>query len=150
MHALFLKILNMSLAAGVLTAAVLLLRLALRRAPKWLRCLLWALVAVRLLCPWSLQSSLSAFSLLPARADARGNLEYFRYNGKTEKPLLEFDLPRVALSGAAPDTPDAPAQSAQASPAVTVLRSVLALAVLALCVILLMSDTYNPFIYFRF
>jgi len=33
---------------------------------------------------------------------------------------------------------------------VTVLRSVLALAVLALCVVLLMSDTYNPFIYFRF
>ena len=31
-----------------------------------------------------------------------------------------------------------------------VVRSVLALAVLALCVVLLMSDTYNPFIYFRF
>ncbi len=98
MHALFLKILNMSLAAGVLTAAVLLLRLALRRAPKWLRCLLWALVAVRLLCPWSLQSSLSAFSLLPAHTDAQGNLEYFRYNGNMEKSLLEFDLPRVAAS----------------------------------------------------
>jgi len=33
---------------------------------------------------------------------------------------------------------------------VTVIRSVLALAVLAVCIILLMSDTYNPFIYFRF
>ena len=36
------------------------------------------------------------------------------------------------------------------STAVIAVRSVLALAVLALCVILLMSDTYNPFIYFRF
>jgi alginate O-acetyltransferase complex protein AlgI len=33
---------------------------------------------------------------------------------------------------------------------ITVIRSVLALAVLAVCIILLMSDTYNPFIYFRF
>ena len=33
---------------------------------------------------------------------------------------------------------------------VLAVRSVLALAVLAVCVILLMSDTYNPFIYFRF
>ena len=75
MHALFPTILNMSLAAGVLVLAVLLLRLALRRAPKWLRCLLWALVAVRLLCPWSLQSSLSAFSLLPVQTGARGEIE---------------------------------------------------------------------------
>ena len=36
------------------------------------------------------------------------------------------------------------------SSAVLAVRSVLALAVLALCVVLLMSDTYNPFIYFRF
>ena len=33
---------------------------------------------------------------------------------------------------------------------VMILRSVLALAVLAVCILLLMSDTYNPFIYFRF
>ena len=60
--------------------------------------LLWALVAVRLVCPWSLQSSLSAFSLLPAQTDAQGNLEVFRYNGKPEKPLLEFELPRVSFA----------------------------------------------------
>ncbi len=84
MHALFPKLLNMSLAAGVLVLAVLLLRLVLKRAPKWLRCLLWALVAARLLCPWTPQSSLSAFSLLPAKTDERGAIEYFRYNGKTE------------------------------------------------------------------
>ncbi len=117
MHALFLKILNMSLAAGVLTLAVLLLRLPLRRAPKWLRCLLWALVALRLVCPWTPRSSLSAFSLLPAKTDERGAIEYFRYNGRTEKPLLEFDVPRVSFSApamdTAPDAPDAQAQGAQ-------------------------------------
>ena len=54
MHAMFLKLLNMSFAAGFLIAAAILLRFLLRKAPKWTRGILWALVAVRLLCsrPW--------------------------------------------------------------------------------------------------
>ncbi len=56
---LFLKILNMSLSATWLVLAVLLLRLLLRKAPKWINVLLWGLVAVRLLCPFTIQSSLS-------------------------------------------------------------------------------------------
>jgi len=59
MTAIFLKLLNMSIAAGWLVLAVILLRLLLRRAPKALNCVLWALVAVRLLCPFSLESALS-------------------------------------------------------------------------------------------
>ncbi len=59
MDSAFLKILNMGLSASWLVLAVLLLRLALRRAPKWTRCLLWAVVAARLLCPFSLESALS-------------------------------------------------------------------------------------------
>lgn len=59
MTAIFLKLLNMSIAAGWLVLAVILLRLLLRRAPKALHCVLWALVAVRLLCPFSLESALS-------------------------------------------------------------------------------------------
>ena len=47
----FPTVLRMSLSAGVLALVVLALRFALGRAPKWVRCLLWALVAVRLLCP---------------------------------------------------------------------------------------------------
>ena len=49
MDSAFLKILNMGLSASWLVLAVLLLRLALRRAPKWTRCLLWALVATSVL-----------------------------------------------------------------------------------------------------
>ena len=62
MGALFLRICEMSLAASWLILAVLLLRLLLRRAPRWLHGLLWAFVAVRLLCPIFLPSP---FSLLP-------------------------------------------------------------------------------------
>lgn len=53
----------MSIAAGWLVLAVLLLRLILRRAPKAIHCVLWALVGIRLLLPFSLQS---VFSLIPS------------------------------------------------------------------------------------
>ena len=56
-------VLSMSGTASLVIAAVLLVRLALRRAPKRFSYLLWAVVLFRLLCPISLES---AFSLLPA------------------------------------------------------------------------------------
>ena len=62
MSAVFLKILNMSISASWIAATVLLLRLCLKRAPKWWNVLLWGLVAVRLMLPFSVESALS---LLP-------------------------------------------------------------------------------------
>ncbi|MCR5847668.1 MAG: peptidoglycan DD-metalloendopeptidase family protein [Lachnospiraceae bacterium] len=59
MSVIFLKILNISLVAGWLILAVLLLRLILKKAPKWISCLLWVLVALRLLLPFSIESALS-------------------------------------------------------------------------------------------
>ena len=45
MASLFLKLLNMSIAASWLILAVVVLRVVLKRAPKWIHCILWALVA---------------------------------------------------------------------------------------------------------
>ncbi len=59
MDALLLKLMNLSLGAGWLILAVVLLRLLFRRMPKWCFCLLWGLVALRLLCPFTIESSLS-------------------------------------------------------------------------------------------
>lgn len=60
MSALFLKILNLSITASYVIAAVVLLRLIFRKkAPKKLICALWALVGLRLVCPFSLESVLS-------------------------------------------------------------------------------------------
>lgn len=64
MSELFLAILNRSISAGWMVLAVLVLRLILHKAPAWSRVLLWALVAVRLVCPFSVESVLS---LLPSR-----------------------------------------------------------------------------------
>lgn len=54
----FLRCINLSISASWLILAVLLLRLALRKAPRWICCLLWMLVGLRLLCPFTLQSPL--------------------------------------------------------------------------------------------
>ena len=59
MEALFVKLLQLSLPAGALVLAVMGLRLVLRRAPRWTFCLLWGLVALRLICPVSLESGLA-------------------------------------------------------------------------------------------
>ena len=59
MNAPFLKLLNMGLTASWLVLAVLLLRILLKKAPKWTHCLLWAIVAVRLVLPVTFESSLS-------------------------------------------------------------------------------------------
>ena len=59
MSDLFLKIVNMSISASWLVVAVLILRLVLKKAPKWVNVLLWGIVAVRLICPFSFESALS-------------------------------------------------------------------------------------------
>ena len=50
---LFLKILNMSIAASWLILAVVVLRFLLKKAPKWIVILLWGIVALRLAVPRS-------------------------------------------------------------------------------------------------
>lgn len=60
---IFLKLLNMSITAGWFILAVLCIRLIFRKIPKWVNCLLWGSVAIRLLCPFPIESS---FSLLPS------------------------------------------------------------------------------------
>ena len=62
MTELFLKIVNMSITASILVLLVLVLRLMLNKAPKWVNVLLWGLVAIRLICPFGIESS---FSLMP-------------------------------------------------------------------------------------
>ena len=55
----FLKIINMSISASWLVLAVLILRFVLKKAPKWINVLLWGIVAIRLICPFSFESTLS-------------------------------------------------------------------------------------------
>jgi len=59
MSELFLTVLNMSLTAGWLIGVVLILRLLLKKAPKWASVLLWGIAALRLILPFSMESAVS-------------------------------------------------------------------------------------------
>lgn len=73
MEVVFLKILNMGIAASWLIAAVMVLRLLLKKAPRWITCILWAFVAVRLVCPFSFET---VFSLIPSTETVSPDIAY--------------------------------------------------------------------------
>ncbi len=64
MREVFTEIINMSISASFLIAACILVRFLFKQMPKYIRCLIWILVGVRLLVPFTIESP---FSLLPAR-----------------------------------------------------------------------------------
>ena len=72
----FLQILNMSLTAGVMILAVVLIRLLLRKAPKIFSYCMWAIVLFRLLCPISFSSPVSLLGTLGAEASQQGSMTY--------------------------------------------------------------------------
>lgn len=59
MGEIFLKLLNLSITASWLILAVLCIRLLFRKIPKWITCLLWGVVAIRLIFPFSIESAFS-------------------------------------------------------------------------------------------
>lgn len=63
MEALFIRLFNISITAGWLILAVVVLRFLHKKAPKWISCLSWAMVGIRLMFPFSIES---IFSLIPS------------------------------------------------------------------------------------
>ena len=82
----FLGFLNRSLSAAILILAVVLVRLVFKKAPKWLLCALWALAAVRLLCPVSIESVLS---LIPSAEPVQPEIVY------SAAPAITSGIPAV-------------------------------------------------------
>jgi len=68
MTKLFMTMVNMSISASWIVLAVLLFRLLLKKAPKWIAVLLWGVVAIRLICPLSIESGIS---LIPSAETIR-------------------------------------------------------------------------------
>ncbi len=70
MSNIFLSVINMSITASYIALAVILLRFALKKAPKWIMGILWGFVALRLVFPISIESALSLIpSAKPLPAD---------------------------------------------------------------------------------
>lgn len=109
MDAVFINLLNRSIAASWLILAVILLRVLLKKAPKWIRCILWGIVAVRLVCPFSFESILS---LIPSAETI--NPDIVRYSPKpaigSGVPIMNHSMNPI-ISGSF-----APAAGASANP----------------------------------
>ncbi len=101
MSTFLLKLLELSLQAGVLTIAILLVRLLFRKFPAKYLCLLWAIVAVRLIIPFSIETGFAwapnlrtlwsekennIYGVLVEESvyDADGNLVDYVLNGSTD------------------------------------------------------------------
>lgn len=69
MKELFLEVVKLSLSGSIFVAAVVLLRLVFRKAPRWVFCLLWALAAARLALPVQVETELSVIP--PAISDGQ-------------------------------------------------------------------------------
>ncbi len=98
MSQVFMKVLEISLSASFLVLAVVAARFLLKKAPKWVRLVLWALVAVRLVLPIAPQSKAS---LVPDTAGLTTSLET-----RLDAPILV--APTQEMPGLVSPTPNAP------------------------------------------
>ena len=83
---LFLRLFNSGISAGWIVVAILLVRLTFRKMPRWGFCLLWSVVALRLLLPFSPESTLS---LIPSAAVIPQNIT------TAETPAIYSGIPAV-------------------------------------------------------
>ena len=83
---LLVTLLNMSVTAGYVVLAVILLRLLLKKAPKWISRALWALVGLRLVLPFSIESVLS---LIPSAGTVTPDILY------TASPSIHSGFPAL-------------------------------------------------------
>ncbi|MBQ5389711.1 MAG: hypothetical protein IIU58_02270, partial [Clostridia bacterium] len=86
MTEVFLKLINMSITASWIVLAVILLRFLLKKAPRGIICALWALVAIRLVCPFSVESMLS---LIPSAETVPEEIVYAR------EPVIDSGVPII-------------------------------------------------------
>lgn len=84
MENIFLKLLNMSITSAWLVIAIIIARLILKKSPKRISCFLWIFVAVRLVCPFSIES---IFSLIPSVQTVPDNFLY------TDTPSINSGIP---------------------------------------------------------
>ncbi len=108
METIFLKLLNMSISAGWLILAVILLRFLLKKARKSVRMVLWAMVSIRLICPFSLESVLS---LIPSAETVPQTIPYARQPAITSgidwvdravNPVIAQNLTPISYAEAPP------------------------------------------------
>ena len=99
MNTLFLKIFEMSVTACWVVLAVILMRLILTRAPKWIRVILWSFVGLRLVLPFSIES---IFSMIPRVSSSPITI----YETETQAIVLDLPLFNQNIDSLTPNVGD--------------------------------------------
>lgn len=86
MEAIFLRLVNISIMAGWLILLIIVVRHFLKRVPRWVFCLLWGFVGLRLMFPFSLESP---FSLIPSAETVPAEILW------SKSPALDSGMPAV-------------------------------------------------------
>lgn len=73
MNQIFLELLNNAVVSSILIMVVMITRICIKKAPKWIICVLWELVAIKLVLPFHIESMLS---LIPSSKPIPVDIEY--------------------------------------------------------------------------
>ena len=73
MNELLLKLIDMSITASILIAIILVIRIGFKKIPRKYICVLWALVAIRLVCPLNIESPFSAYNVVDKQIKQNSN-----------------------------------------------------------------------------
>ena len=93
MNNFFTQLVRQSLTGGWIILALLLLRPLIKKLPRWISCLLWALAAVRLVMPFSLESKMS---LVPQQIAAPTQITPIIANIPISQPAVQAAAPAAA------------------------------------------------------
>ncbi len=102
-ESIFITVLNMSITGSYIIAAILLLRLLLKKAPKIFSYSLWAIAGLRLLCPFSFSSIISVFNFISPPA-AESSVGGATSNGYIPQDIGLMLIPEVNTGIPAADT----------------------------------------------
>ncbi len=121
---LFLKVLNLSIGAIPLMAAILVLRLIFKKfVPRKVFYLAWILVFIRLMIPFSIESDLSFYSVLPENyaVQSGSSLEFIKDSGETlDFPVLQHPGENnPSVDAVASENAEAAVEKPATSPTVT-------------------------------
>lgn len=98
MTEIFRTVLNMSITGAYIAAAIIILRIAMKKLPKKYSYLLWAILGIRLICPFSFSSAASLFNVLvPEKPDvSSGQMEFIANDiGYSYEPNVNVSVPSV-------------------------------------------------------
>ena len=119
MSGALLNVLNMSITGGFIVLVLLIIRLVFKNLPKRYSYALWLIPALRLLCPVSISSAISAFNLVKPRTVEENRMEYIRPQPSAGRPIVTATPAPASPAPSAPQISVPEAAAAHGAPSLS-------------------------------